>query len=167
MVYVQEIGYWVQTVAFIASAVFAGRQLQALRRQSADSALQSRRRATIDAVIADSKSTALNQARRTYVRMKQEDVNFNLLGSLPLMEHESENHAILDILNNYEFMATGIAEGAFDESIYRRMKRSLVISDWQTLEIYIIALRKSEDRSKLFCEFEALAKLWSEESDTH
>ena len=159
----QPIGYWIQTVAIIASAVFAGWQLKALRKQNNSHDTQWRQRATIDAVMADRKDANLIQSRRAYARMKQDRVNFDAIGGAPLLENEDANHAILDILNKYEFMASGIREGAFDEDIYRRMKRSLIIADWQMLNVYIYALRKRENRPKLFCEFEWLAKKWEEE----
>lgn len=125
----QPIGYWIQTVAIVASAIFAGWQIKALRKQNNNNDIQWRQRATIDAVMADRKDANLIQSRRAYAKMKQDKTNFDAIGGAPLLENEEANHAILDILNNYEFMASGIREGAFDEDIYRRMKQSLIISD--------------------------------------
>lgn len=158
----QPIGYWIQTVAIVASAIFAGWQIKALRKQNNNNDIQWRQRATIDAVMADRKDANLIQSRRAYAKMKQNKTNFDAIGGAPLLENEEANHAILDILNNYEFMASGIREEAFDEDIYRRMKQSLIISDWNMLNVYIYALRKRENRPKLFCEFEWLAKKWEE-----
>ncbi|WP_218966857.1 DUF4760 domain-containing protein [Snodgrassella alvi] len=72
---------------------------------------------------------------------------------------------ILDVLNNHEFMAAGIKEGAFDEEIYKCMKRSLIIKDWEKLELYVRALRKREQRDRLFSEFQWLAEKWMAEDD--
>lgn len=158
----ETIGFWIQTVAIVVSALFAGTQLLALRKQNLSNDLQWKQRATIDAVMSDRKDSGLIQARRLFAKMKKQNENFDALGSNPLLDNEEKNHAILDILNNYEFMASGIKENAFDEEIYKRMKRSLIIQDWDILEIYIQALRKKEKRPKLFCEFEWLAKKWKD-----
>ncbi|AWG96463.1 DUF4760 domain-containing protein [Actinobacillus pleuropneumoniae] len=114
--------------------------------------------------MSDRKDIGLIHSRKVYAKMKSDKENFDALGSSPLLDNEEKNHAILDILNNYEFMASGIQEGAFDEEIYKRMKRSLIIQDWEILDIYIQALRKREQRPKLFCEFEWLAKKWKDEN---
>ncbi|MGF6148935.1 Uncharacterised protein [Kingella potus] len=160
----QPLGYWLQTVAIVASAVFAGWQIKALRKQHVSNDIQWKQRATIDAVMADRKDDNLIRSRRVYAKLKQANTNFDAIGSAPLLENEECNHAILDILNNYEFMAAGIREDAFDEQIYKRMKRSLIIADWQILNIYIQALRKRECRPKLFAEFQWLAEKWQNES---
>ncbi|WP_439242355.1 DUF4760 domain-containing protein [Lonepinella sp. BR2474] len=159
----ESLGFWVQTGAIILSALFAGVQLRALRKQQSSNDLQWRQRATIDAVMSDRKDNGLIQSRRLYAQMKSQKENFDALGSNPLLDNEDKNHAILDILNNYEFMASGIKEGAFDEEIYKRMKCSLIIQDWEILDIYVKALRKRENRPKLFCEFEWLATKWNNE----
>lgn len=156
----ESYGFWIQTIAISASAIFAGVQLKSLKSQNINTELQWKQRATIDAVMSDRKDGGLIQSRRLYAKMKSEKENFDALGSRPLLDNEEKNHAILDILNNYEFMASGIKEGAFDEEIYKRMKCSLIIQDWEVLDIYIQALRKREKRPKLFCEFEWLAKKW-------
>ncbi len=160
----ETVGFWVQTSAIIATALFAGFQLNSLKKQTVDNDLKWRQRATVDAVMADRKDNNLSQSRRDYAKMKAENKNFDALGSEPLLEDEESNRAVLDILNNYEFMASGIREGAFDESIYKRMKGSLIIQDWNVLDIYVRALRKREDRPKLFCEFEWLATKWESEN---
>lgn len=155
-----SVGYWLQTVAFVSSAIFAGWQIRALRKQNESNDTQWRQRATIDAVMTDRKDERLMASRLKYAKMREERENFDLLGSTNLLDNEEKHSAILDILNNYEFMAAGIREGAFDEEIYRRMKCSLIIRDWDVLEVYIVATRKRESRPKLFIELEWLAKKW-------
>lgn len=159
----ETLGFWIQTTAIVFSALFAGFQLKSLKAQNVSNDLQWKQRATIDAVMSDRKDIGLIQSRKAYAKMKSDKENFDALGSAPLLNNEDKNHAILDILNNYEFMASGIQEGAFDEEIYKRMKRSLIIQDWEILDIYVQALRKREKRPKLFCEFEWLAKKWINE----
>lgn len=76
----QPIGYWIQTVAIVASAIFAGWQIKALRKQNNNNDIQWRQRATIDAVMADRKDANLIQSRRAYAKMKQDKTNFDAIG---------------------------------------------------------------------------------------
>ena len=78
--------------------------------------------------------------------------------------HEGENATILAVLNSIEFICVGIKEDIFDEAVYKRMSRSSVINDWDTLKPYIMELRRlNGNNKKLFCEFEWLAEKWIEE----
>src|SRR5208283_2872798 len=54
--------------------------------------------------------------------------------------------AILSILNRYEFMASGLREGAFDANLYQRMYSSNIISDWNDLEPFVTAYRENRGR---------------------
>ncbi|WP_100101766.1 DUF4760 domain-containing protein [Snodgrassella communis] len=161
----ETIGYWLQTIAIVASAIFAGSQIRALRKQHTSNDIQWKQRATVDAVIADKRDATLINSRLMYAKLKENNTDFNTIGAQSLLANEKENQAILDVLNNYEFMAAGIKEGAFDEEIYKRMKRSLVIKDWEKLELYVRALRKREQRDRLFSEFQWLAEKWMAEDD--
>ncbi len=156
----ESIGFWVQTIIFFISAIFAGNQLKRLRLQERSDDLKQKQRATIDAVLAERKDNQLTQSRQLFAEMKQRNENFEALGAYPIIQNKVKNKAILDILNNYEFMSAGIRENAFDEAIYKRMKCSLIIQDWKILELYILSLRKQTTRESLFTEFEWLAKKW-------
>lgn len=161
-----NLGSWIQTGAIVASAVFAGIQLRLLRKQNTSHDLQWKQRATIDAVTADKRDDGLNASRERFAEMKRNRENFTSLGAHEFGQGDNlkKNQAILDILNNYEFMAAGIHEGAFDEEIFKRMKCSLIIKDWEILEVYIVALRRREERPKLFKELEWLANRWKNDS---
>ncbi|WP_371813801.1 DUF4760 domain-containing protein [Diaphorobacter sp. HDW4A] len=64
------------------------------------------------------------------------------------------------MLNNYEYVSTGIHTGAFDEEIYKRMKRSNLIRDWDALKPYVCELRRKYGKPQLFVELETLAEKW-------
>ncbi len=156
----ESIGFWIQTLIFFVSAVFAANQLKRLRLQEKSDDLKQKQRATIDAVLSERKDSELIRSRQVFAEMKHQKENFEALGAYPIIQNKVKNKAILDILNNYEFMSAGIRENAFDESIYKRMKCSLIIQDWKILELYILSLRKQTSRNSLFTEFEWLAKKW-------
>jgi hypothetical protein len=67
---------------------------------------------------------------------------------------------ILSVLNNYEFIATGIREDALDEEIFKRVQYSVVIKDWNALSGCVMELRQSTGHRTLFQEFQALAERW-------
>lgn len=160
----ETIGFWVQTGAIVLSALFAGRQIRLLRKQEKSDDFKRKQRATIDAVISDRRDDGLTLSRQQFGDMKAQGENFESLGAHPIIDNKEKNQAILDILNNYEFMAAGIKEQAFDEEIFKRMKCSLIVQDWDVLEVYIRALRKKSGRPKLFVEFEWLAEKWKDDS---
>ena len=73
--------------------------------------------------------------------------------------------------NHYEYMATWIHEGLFDETIYFRYYRSMLMKDWRHLYKYVNAARQFDEGDTLnmqyYCEFERLAKRWSNFDSWH
>src|ERR1700730_5323875 len=156
----ESIGFWIQTGAFVLSAFYAARQVRMLRLQTDKNEEQAKRRATVDMAIHEKQDVTLLNARRKFAELRDGKNNLTQFACKPSTDHPEENAAIMAILNNYEFMATGIREGAFDEAIYKRMKRSLEIRDWDALSGYAIEMRKQTARDRLFVEFEWLATSW-------
>lgn len=70
-------------------------------------------------------------------------------------------------LNNYEFLATGIRAGAFDEKIIKRMQYSIAMRDWESLCPFINELRAQTKIDTLFQEFEWLGKRWKKKPLTN
>lgn len=160
----ESIVSWIQTGILAVTAVFAGYQLKALRSQEQSDDLKRKQRATIDAVMADRRDEQLIASRYAFADMKNSNENFESLAAHQIPNNFQKNKAILDILNNYEFMAAGIREGAFDEEIYKRMKCSLIVQDWEILSVYVFSLRKQTKRERLFIEFQWLAERWKKDS---
>src|ERR1700761_5126655 len=69
-----------------------------------------RRRATIDIVIHHQNDADLLSAKRTVTQLRRSGQS---LSAHP--PGTNEYQAILDVLNAYEFVSSGIREGAFDE----------------------------------------------------
>jgi len=116
----------------------------------------SRRQATIDLVIHQKNDEHLAEARSTVTRLNSD----NELTTYAHSQHKgtAERNAILAVLNNYEFIATGMREGAFDLKLYKRMSYSTVVSDWKALKPFIYDLRRQVQRDTIFQEFEWLAE---------
>lgn len=175
-------GYWIQTVAYFLSGIGGIGvlvQVSLLRTQlrsaekhrvdadrSADKQLkssekQSRCRATVDIVLHEKTDKEYLEARRKFASLKSvQSASLTSYACAKSGDCVEENQAILLVLNQYEFMAAGIFAGAFDEEIYMRMKRSLLITDWDTLSAYVHELRRQKRNSNLFTEFERLAQAW-------
>lgn len=148
-------GFWLQTGAFLLSAVAAIVLIF-------HSGRQARRRATIDLTLHENQNLALHEAKEAIAKLLHKDsgVNLTSLACCSDLGENPNNVHILLVLNNYEFIAAGIKEGAFDEEIYKRMRRSIVIRDWKAFSGYITELRRSRSQDKLFAEFQWLASRW-------
>lgn len=71
--------------------------------------------------------------------------------------------AIKNILNNYEYLAAGIAEKTLDEKTIKRLSKSNIIKAYKVFGLYIDHLRDYHKRPLLYCELEKIAKRWIEE----
>lgn len=177
-------GYWIQTVAFLMSGVaaigailFSGIQIWLLRRQLSDSKAShqsqqqlllaqleaqerhSQHRATVEVVRHEQTDKELLEAFKGYAKLREEDGALIRLAAThpePLDEHSK----VLRVLNNYEYVSVGILVGAFNEEIYKRMKRSALIRDWDALCPYVYHLRQKYAKPKLYIELETLATRW-------
>ena len=131
-----------------------------LRLQTEQNEQQARRRATVDMVLHERQDPHFLDARKLFASLRDKKVNLTQFACEDSSKNPVENAAIMRILNHYEFMAAGICEGAFDEAMYKRMKKSLVIADWHALSGYALEMRKHSGVKALFCEFERLATCW-------
>lgn len=114
-----------------------------------------RKKATVDLMLEQKRNPSLGKARMAVL-------NLNSKCSLTQYADNQykgteERDAILLVINNYEFIATGIREGAFDRNLYKRMNYSTVMHDWKALKPFVYEMRKIHDISTIFQEFEWLA----------
>ena len=71
-----------------------------------------------------------------------------------------EYRAIILVLNAYEFAATGVREGAFDEMTFKRLRCGIVLRDWNALCGFVLEFRRKKAIPTIFQEFEWLARRW-------
>lgn len=114
-----------------------------------------RKRATIDLVF--------NQLSDERIIKANEIVN-RIIKKPGVMVYADDNHigseerkAILFVLNNYEFIASGMMKKAFDISLYKRMQHKKIVSDWALFESFILEFRKQHEHPTMFQDFEWLA----------
>jgi hypothetical protein len=142
----------VQTVAIVLSAIGVIASITWSR-------IVSRRRATIDMILAEQTNKELLQIRSEYLDALRE----NRLLQYANLEtwFTPQAFPLVSILNRYEITAIGIAEGIIDEKIYRRYWRTSLVRDWLGCQPVVVHQREVFGNPKLFCDFEALAKRWA------
>lgn len=75
-------------------------------------------------------------------------------------EDTEDRAAILIVLNNLEFLSSGVNMGTFDEEVFKRMQYSNVMRSWQMTKDFIETLRASHGNTTYFQDFELLATRW-------
>jgi hypothetical protein len=115
-----------------------------------------RRRATVDLVLHQKNDTDLKAANEL-VNPLLNDQNITKYSNKEHMKSD-EAKAIFTVLNNYEFIATGIKEKTFDLALYKRMKYGMVMRDWDEFRPFIYDVRNTRNRPTIYQEFEWLAK---------
>jgi len=150
----ESIGFWIQTGAIALSAFGAIAILY-------NNSHQAKKRATIDLVLHENSNEEIQESKRKIRKCHDDNTDFTQMSGKDHKDNPMREH-IKVVLNNYEFISAGIKEGAFDEEIYKRTKRSIIIRDWKALAAYITALRQQQDNDKLYSEFQWLAERWQQ-----
>ncbi len=173
----ETIGFWVQTAVILLGAGAAVSTIVVsgiLSRQSIDNngalnrqSIQhnekiARQRATIDLLMGQRTDPSLIESKRAVGAIHQNGGDFVALAASDKAQDPNRVH-LLSIINNYEFIALGIREGALDDSIYKRAVYSQVLRDWKAMQPFILELRRQNKIGTLFQEFEFLARRWQKE----
>ncbi len=146
----ESLGFWLQTIGVLISAGAAVFVILINGRQA-------RMRATIDLVLEQKKDQTLIDARKHVLEL----ISAQGILSRHLDDPNSVSYReIQTTLNNYEFIATGIREGALDEKIYKRMRYSIVVKDWEKLQGFVTEARTKKARPTLYQEFQWLGERW-------
>ena len=145
-------GYWVQTVAFLISAMAAVLVIYYNGRQA-------RIRALIDLIVQQKSDGALIEATRRVLALQQNGSRL----SEHLAEDSQTRKDILKVLNNQEFIAVGVRMKAFDEKVYKQMQCTNVLRLWEVSRGFIHEIRGADKRETLFQDFERLACRWQKD----
>lgn len=113
-----------------------------------------RLRATIDLIMHQKSDVELMRCvKRVYAL--SDTVQFSRVDAA-----SDDGMCILRVLNNQEFIAGGIRQGAFSESVYKQMQCSNVRKVYKASAGMIAEIRHKEKLDTLFQDFEWLAKRW-------
>jgi Domain of unknown function (DUF4760) len=144
------IGFWVQDAILFVSAI-AGLAIIFFRGN------QEARRATIELLV-EHKQEESTTRNPTLKGLHDKGItNFAQFVGQPASE---EYKTIIFALNSHEFIASGIRTKALSEEIYKRMRYSAVVRDWESLQGFIAEFRKAKSKYTLFQDFEWLYDRW-------
>lgn len=148
----ESMGFWIQTGALLISALGAVYVIKSNGKHA-------RIRATIDLMLHQKHDQTLVEAREVVVDLHRNgERNLSRYLDDPL---STECKAIQATLNNYEFIASGVREGAFDETIYKRTRYHIVMKDWNAFKGVIAEIRNLHGQTR-YQEFEWLCCRWEE-----
>jgi Domain of unknown function (DUF4760) len=142
-------GFWIQTGAFLLSAGAGAYVIH-------HNGVLAKKRALIDLIIHQKSDEKLLAATQVVYRLHEDGKHLSAL----VGTDSEERRSILLVLNNQEFIATGIRMGAFDEKVYKQMQCSNVRKLWTTASGFVQELRKIDGRQTIFQDFEKLALKW-------
>lgn len=143
-------GFWIQTGAFVLSALAAVAVIYFNGRQA-------RKRATIDLMLHQKNNQQLLEDTRKVWELAEKSRTF---ASLAKDTKSDECTCVLRVLNGYEFVALGIRKRAFDENIYKMSQFSNVMKIWEASDGFIREMRSIEKKPTLFQELEWLIDEW-------
>lgn len=145
-------GFWIQTGALFVSAVAGVVVIH-------HNGKQSRTRALIDLIVHQKSNAELVRATEYVHEMQRRRTQFSNYAAVtdPICE---EKRAILLVLNNHEFVAVGIREGVFQESVYKEMQCSNVLKIWDAARGFVHEVRRMEGKETIFQDLEKLAERW-------
>lgn len=145
---------------------FNAKQVKALQKQNAQNEKKAQQRATIDLALHERTDQLYISYKMEFLRLKklahQDKTKSLTIYACDLDKYEKENTALSNYLNHYEFLACGIFEEALDGEIYKRMRKTSILRDWEDLKPYVMELRNQRKNNRIYCELESLVKSWSD-----
>lgn len=118
-----------------------------------------RARLTLDAIARDRNDLTLQSVIDDILSASEEDSIIPVDVSTTLL---SDYRPLINVLNHYELLASGVLSGAYDEGIYRADKQREAIRVWYKVESFIMALRMEAESPSLFQKYEYLVQRWKE-----
>jgi hypothetical protein len=147
-------GFWIQTGAFLISAVAGVAVIYYNGKQG-------RSKALIDLIVEQKTNKDLIDATKLVYKLGREGNHFSEYA--PESKSGVERDAILMVLNNQEFIAVGIRTGAFDEEIYKQIQCSNLLKVWRLSAGFVAELRKISGNDTIFQDVETLADRWKKD----
>ncbi len=162
-----ELPTFLQTLSLIVASgalIFNAMQVKELKNQNTQNEKSARQRATIDLALHEKSDETYLKCKGDFMLLRDASgVNITTY-ACNISQYHTENKVIFAYLDHYEFLATGIFEGALDGEIYKKMRCSSVIRDWDAVKPYVYELRKQRNNDKIYCELEQLVNSWRQSS---
>lgn len=125
--------------------------------------LNARRGKTLDLILHHQSDGDLVSARFEFNKIKAGTTKFVTYAEKDKAD-SPQFEAIRKVLNIHELTAVAVEEGVIDERVYRRWNNTTVKDDYKATRDFIERLRETRSSPNAYCEFERLAKAWSEDA---
>jgi len=118
-----------------------------------------RRKATIDFLLTKQTNEWMLKQRQQFIKLRQSQTLMNWVARA--QSDSDEQRAILVVLNSAEYVAIGILNDTFDESLYKDAFRTTYVQDWMDLKPFVKALRSANQAPDAFIKMEGMAQKWA------
>jgi|GEM_PF-1397355 len=152
-------GFWCQTGVLLLAAFFAYLAIRSSR-------IIERRKAAMTAIFASRRDKELIDAIRKIAKMHESSTNLAMFAKNDRIDTE-ESKTIRYALNHYEYVSVGIAEGIFDEEIFKNASFGTITKLYSHTRQFIEEVRNEKDSKTTWQEFECLASRWLGKPLTH
>ncbi len=155
---------WIQSLSVFVAAcalIFNALQVKAVKTQNTQNEKKARQRATIDLALHERIDSKFIECRKKFAELRDQDKLTAIACNVDA--NKSDNDAIMGFLNHYEFLACGIFEEAIDGELYKRMMKTSVIRDFDSLKPYIMEIRNKRKNNNFYIEIEKLVEQWRAE----
>ena len=147
---IESLVAFIEALCVSVSAIYAARLYQHTTKNA-------RRSAMVQMLLDRSHDERLIDAEKRVRKLYKE----NHSSLKHFVENDSDDRAaILIVLNNLEFLSSGVNMGTFDEDVFKRMQYSNVMRSWQMTKDFIETLRANHGNTTYFQDFECLAMRW-------
>jgi hypothetical protein len=82
-------------------------------------------------------------------------------------EDDTDRNALRRVLNHYEFIATGLRNGDFDERLVRDSERAAILTLFEKSQDFIWNLRDARRRITIYENIEWLYSRWEKSPPSH
>jgi hypothetical protein len=115
------------------------------------------RRATLDYIVDWKSNRELIKARLEFIKLAKAPGGLAPWADKE-KEHTIEAQYIGEILNRYELTSIGIQRGILDYKLYRMLRRTVTIRDWNHAHPYAVSLRNRLENPIIYHEFEEMVR---------
>lgn len=153
---------WIQSLSVVVATgalIFNGKQVKAVNIQNIQNEKKARQRATIDLALHERIDSKFIECRKKFAELRDKN-KLTSLACSDRIEDKADHDAIMGFLNHYEFLACGIFEEAIDGELYKRMMKSSIIRDFDSLKPYIMEIRIQRNNQNIYKEIEKLVEEW-------
>jgi len=148
----ESYAYWTQTGVLALAAFIAMIAINSSRTIE-------RKKAAVSALLAAKRDDDLEKASALVASLADGEKNIASFAKAENVKSE-ESKSIKYVLNYYEYLAVGIGQGIYDESVFKDAMYTILTKLYDRTKPFIDQARKTSGTVTIFQEFECLACKW-------